>query len=156
MVHGCASVIYSRVDPDTEWNVYRVSVSGSAAPEPLVTGPGVEIGGDESPAGGWIKFLSDETGRPELFVQSLAPSRTKLPASIGGVQSAWWSADGKHLFFLKGDQTIWRVSADLNAATPRIGAPEQLGTFPTVVALDLAPSGDRFLALVRNETEWAR
>ncbi len=47
-----ASVIFSRVDPDTKWNVYRVRVSGSAAPEPLVTGPGVEIGGEESPAGG--------------------------------------------------------------------------------------------------------
>ncbi len=37
---------------------------------------------------------------------------------------------------------------DLRAAAPRIGTPEPLGTFPSVVAMDLAPSGDRFLALV--------
>ena len=92
--------------------------------------------------------MSDETGRLELFVQSLASSRIKLPVSTGGVQSGWWAPDGRHLTFLRGDQTMWRVAVDLNASTPSIGVPEQLATFPNAAALDLAPGGDRFLALV--------
>ena len=143
-----ASIVFNKVQPGTRWDIYRAPASGSGPLEPVVNGPGVEIGGEESPAGGWIGFFSDETGRLELFVQSLAPSGPKLQVTAGGVQRAWWGADGKHLLFLKGDDTMWRVALDLNAAVPRIGAPEQLGTFPSVVAMDLAASGERFLALV--------
>ena len=143
-----ASILFSKVVPGTKWDVYRIPASGSGAQEPVVNGPGVEVGGKESPAGGWIGYFSDETGRLEVFVKSLAPSGPKLQVSTGGVQHGWWTADGKHLLFLKGDDTLWRVAVDLNAAAPGIGPPEQLATFPSVVAMDLAPTGDRFLALV--------
>jgi hypothetical protein len=82
-------------------------------------------------------------------VRSLAASGAKLQVSTGGAQLGWWTPEGKEVLFLKRDQTLWRVGVDLRAVPPRIGAPEQLGTFPSsLVAMDLAAGGQRFLALV--------
>ena len=147
--HDGAWILFNRVDPDSRWNIYRVPASGSGTPEPLVNGPGVEVGARPSPDGGWIAYLSDETGRLDLFVRSFAPSGPRLQVSTGGVQLGWWTPDGRQLLFLRRDQTLWRVGVDLGAAPPRIGAPQQLGTFPSsLVAMDLAPGRQQFLTLV--------
>ena len=150
--HDGAWILFNRVDPDTRWNIYRMLASGSGAPVPVINGPAVELGARPSPDGRWLGYLSDETGRLDLFVQSLAPSGPKLQVSTGGVQLGWWTPDGRQLLFLRRDQTLWRVAVDLSAAPPRIGAPQQLGTFPSsLVAMDLAADG-RLLALVPERT----
>jgi len=47
------------------------------------------------------------------------------------------------------DDQLQRVDVDLRSAVPRVSAPVQLATLPsTVVAMDLAPDGKRFLTLV--------
>ncbi len=117
-----AWILFSKVDPGTKWDIYRAPGSGSGALEPVVKGSGIEVGAEESPTGGWIGFLSDETGRLDIFVQSLAPSGPKLQVSTGGVQQrGWWTADGKHILFMKGDRTMWRVLPRVRERGPGIG-----------------------------------
>jgi len=85
----------------------------------------------------------------DVFVQSFPNPGPKARVSTDSVQLCWWAPDGRHLLFLKRDETLWRVDVDLGGALPRIGAPVQLATFPsTLVTMDLAPDGQRFLALV--------
>jgi hypothetical protein len=83
-------------------------------------------------------------------VQSYPDGGRKEQIATGGVQLCWWGHDGKSFLLLKRDQTLWRVKVDLNSSAPsRIGTPEQVGTFlSTLIEMDLAPAGDRFLALV--------
>ena len=145
-------IFFSRVDPGTRWNIYRVAPSGSAAPVPIVNGPAIEVGARPSPNGRWLAYFSDETGRLDLFVRPAASPSPKLQVSTGGVQLGWWMPDGRQLLYLKRDKTLWRVAVDLDAAPPRIAAPQRLGTFPAnLVTMDLASDG-RLLALVPERT----
>jgi serine/threonine protein kinase/Tol biopolymer transport system component len=142
-------LLFNRVDPGTRWNVYRMPASGAGEALPLINGAGIEIGARESPDSRWMAYLSDETGRLDLFVRSVAPSGPKLQVSTGGVQLGWWSPDGRQLLYLKRDHTLWRVAVDLQAAPPTVATPEQMGTFPPgLVSMDLAAASQRFLALV--------
>jgi serine/threonine protein kinase/Tol biopolymer transport system component len=147
------AIFFTRVDPVTRWNIYRVAASGGSAPVPVIVGPAIEVGGRLSPNGRWLGYLSDETGRLDMFVQPASLPGPKLQLSTGGVELAWWMPDGRQLLHLKRDKTLWSVTVDLDASPPRIDAPKQVGAFPAnLVAMDLAPDGRRFLALVPERT----
>jgi hypothetical protein len=69
--------------------------------------------------------------------------------STGGVQKVWWERDGRHLLYLRRDQTLWRVATDFSGAAPRNSPPERIGELPpALIAADLDPVGNRFLTLV--------
>jgi hypothetical protein len=121
-----------------------------------VQGPAIEVGGVVSPDGHRIAYLSDESGNLDVFVQAYPEGGSKQQISTGGAQHTWWERDGRHLLFVRRDQTMWRVATDFSGATPRIGAPERIGEFPpAVVALDLDRVGDRFLTLVPEHVDIA-
>jgi Tol biopolymer transport system component len=142
-------IVFNRADPQLKWNIYRMPVSGSDAPLPLVRGSAIEIGGWASPDNQWLAYLSDEAGHLDLYVQSLRDGGHRTQVAAGGIQKGWWTPDGRHLLYTKRDQTLWRVDVDLRATAPRIDAPVRLAAFPsTLVAMDLAADGRRFLALV--------
>ena len=146
-------IFFNRVDPATMVNVYRMRASGAGTPEVLINGPSVEVGARTSPDDRWLAYLSDETGRLDVFVRAMAASGPKVQVSTGGVQSAWWTRDGREVMFLKRDQSLWRVTIDLRGETPRLGAPQQLGTAPPgIVGMDLARDG-RFLAIVAERSD---
>jgi Tol biopolymer transport system component len=127
--------------------------SGAGAPEVVINGPTVEVGARPSPDDRWLAYLSDETGRLDVFVRSMAPSGPKLQVSTGGVQFGWWTRDGGELRFLKRDQTLWRVPIDLRSGAPHLGPAQQLGAFPPgILSMDLARDG-RFLAVIADRTD---
>jgi serine/threonine protein kinase/Tol biopolymer transport system component len=142
-------IVFNRVEPQTRWNIYRVPASASNAPLPIVRGSAIEVGGWTSPDDQWLAYLSDEAGHLDLYVQSLRDGSHRTQVATGGIQKGWWTPDGRHLLYLKRDQTLWRVGVDLRGIQPRIDAPVRLAAFPsTLVAMDLASDGRRFLALV--------
>ena len=111
-------ILFNMIEPDLKWNVYRLPVSGPAEPVPVVRGPSIEVGGWVSPDGHWVAYLSDETGRLDVFVQSFPTAGVKLQIPTGGTQLCWWARDGRHLLFLKRDHTLWRVDVDLPPSPP--------------------------------------
>ena len=63
-----------------------------------------------SPDGKWLAYVSDETGRAEIYVQSFpTPGNTVLISANGGDQPAW-RRDGKELFYLAPDRKLMAVA----------------------------------------------
>ena len=59
-----------------------------------------------SPQGGWLAYLSDESGQPEVYVRRHPGSdRGQRVSSEGGLQPVW-SVDGKELFYRSGDRMM--------------------------------------------------
>ena len=142
-------ILFTMIEPGLKWNVYRLPTSGAAEPVALVRGPAIEGGGALSPDGHALAYLSDETGRMDVFVQSFPIAGATLQIPTGGTQRFWWTLDSRHLLFLKRDHTLWRAEVDMAATPPRAGAPQQLGTFPPNLAdMDLSSDDQRFLAIV--------
>ena len=103
-----------------------------------------------SPDDHWIAYNSSETGRSEVFVSSVPPGGERRLVSVDGGVQATWRADGRELYYLGLDGTLYAV--DIAAtSTLSVGPPRRLfrSTLPVISAVveQYRPSGDgqRFL-----------
>ena len=86
-----------------------------------------------SPDGRWVAYGSNESGRPEVYVQELAGSGGKWQVSVNGGTLPRWRADGKELFFQAPDQAIMAAPIHEGAGF-EAGAPVALFRIPLVIA----------------------
>ena len=112
----------SRTGFDT-W-VMPMSPEGKAAP--LLETIFNETQAQFSPDGHWIAYTCDETGLPEVFVQSFPLSGAKWQVSSGGGSDPKWRHDGRELFFIAADGRLVAVPVTPSAATFTAGAPKLL------------------------------
>jgi Tol biopolymer transport system component len=65
-----------------------------------------EIFGQFSPDGRWVAYQTDESGRPEVVVQSFPDPTTRRQVSRDGGLQPRWSRDGKELYFVSLDSKL--------------------------------------------------
>jgi hypothetical protein len=70
--------------------------------------------------GRWVAYVSDETGRPEVYVQPFPPTGAKWQVSITGGDEPVWRGDGRELYYIDpGGQLIAvRVDGDRGNFNP--------------------------------------
>ena len=56
-------------------------------------------GGQFSPDSRWVAYVSDETGRYEVYVESLPRGKGRWRISTGGGIQPRWRRDGRELFY---------------------------------------------------------
>ena len=74
-----------------------------------------------SPDGKWLAFTSDESGRPEVYIQAFQTAEP--PSVVGerylvskdGAQALRWRRDGRELFYLGLDGRVQAVPVKLSA-----------------------------------------
>jgi len=138
------------LNPGTVQDLYLMPASGKTTLVPYVVGPTQDIGGSTSPDGRWCAYVSYDTGRYELYVQSFPTPGHKAQISAEGASTAWWTRDGRHIVYLSIDsRALWRADVDGAGATLKVGTPVKIATLPpNVAAIDAMPDRQRFLALV--------
>jgi dipeptidyl aminopeptidase/acylaminoacyl peptidase len=111
-----------------------------------------------SPDGKWLTFTSNESGRPEVYVQAFEPTGTprvtgeRHLVTRSGAQALRWRRDGKELFYLALDGRVYAVPARLSPK-PEFGPATPLFTISTearaaihsVLGFDVSPDGQKFL-----------
>jgi len=87
-----------------------------------------------SPDGRWVAYVSNETGRQQVYIRSFPDLSQKLLASSAGGIYPRWRHDGEELYYLAPDLTLMAVSLDVDAPAASItpGTPRTL--FPTRLA----------------------
>src|SRR2546426_9403305 len=85
-----------------------------------------ETEGQFSPDGRWGAFVSNEGGRPDVFVQSFPEGRARTQVSTAGGTQVRWSGDGKEIFYVAPDGTMTAVSIAFGGATPDVKLPKPL------------------------------
>jgi len=144
-------IVFSELGPDATYDVWLLPVSGAAVtgpPVPYLRGPGSDYRALPSPDGHRMAYVSTETGRDELYVQSFPEPGQKQQISTTGVSARWWSRDSRRLWFVGLDRTLWRADVE-PGATLTVSPPVRIGEFPpNIVAVDMRPDGSRFLALI--------
>ena len=146
-------IVLVQLDPGSAQNIWLLPASGGDKVTPLVRGPSRDNGGPVSPDSRWLAFVSDSTGRFELFVQPLGGPGPKVQVSHNGASLWWWTKDGRQILFLGFDlRTLWIV--DVTAGTTFTpGTPRQIATFPAgMVWMDAMPDRQRFLAIAPERT----
>ena len=59
-----------------------------------------------SPDGKWVAFLSDESGRSEVYVRSFPDPTSRVQVSAEGAQEIQWSDDGRKLYYRSGGELL--------------------------------------------------
>ena len=106
-----------------------------------------------------MAYVSDEAGRPEVYVQRFPGGGDKVQISTQGGSEPQWRADEKELFYVAANHTLMAVPLDVTN-TLTAGRPAKL--FNTLVDTTLGPfgqihyaatdDGQKFLVNVSPET----
>ena len=79
-----------------------------------------------SPDGRWLAFVSNESGRPEVYVAPFPGLGRTWPVSTGGGRYPVWRADGRELVYASLDGRFVAVPARAEGDTFHLGAPDEL------------------------------
>jgi eukaryotic-like serine/threonine-protein kinase len=123
-------------------------------PRPYLQSNANEGAPNLSPPGDWLAYMSDETRRFEIYVQSFPNPGQKYQVSLNGGGTPVWSRDGKELFFIAADRQMMAVSINSSGGSLQIGTPRAL--FDSKLALLLNAGFDvdkdgRFLIPVQEQ-----
>jgi Tol biopolymer transport system component len=156
------SVVYSVTGEKTSGDLWIAPTDGLTKPTPYLQTAASEVAGRFSPDGRWMAYVSNETGRNEIYVQSVPPGAKSQISTAGGV-SPTWRPDGVELFYVAPDQKLMAVPVTIGvhfesgvpqalAVTLPVSRPNQSGS-----AHPYAPTrdGQRFLVNVPAEGEVA-
>ena len=79
-----------------------------------------------SPDGRWVAYMSDESGRPEIYVQPFPANGDKWTISTAGGVQPQWRGDGRELYFLSPARQLTAVDIDATANRFSAGVPRPL------------------------------
>ncbi len=115
---------------------------------PLLTSPANESEGVVSPDGKWLAYVSNDTGRREVYIAAFADAGPRHRVSTNGGTAPRWRADGSELFFVAGDEMVTAVEIAGGTAGP-LG--QRTTLFPSnrrfnrEGGFDVAPDGQTFI-----------
>jgi dipeptidyl aminopeptidase/acylaminoacyl peptidase len=132
------------------YSLWRSNRGSRDAPPVLVVRSTVGECGVLSPNGHWVAYVSNESGRAEVYVESYPSLVEKVAISTDGGHCPRWSRDGRELFYRQGD-ALMAVSVDIGDSF-RAKKPQRLfaGSYrgeSQDMAFDVSPDGRRFLMI---------
>jgi serine/threonine-protein kinase len=143
---------------DSRTDAAIVGGGGKGPLAPLVASPFAEqyVGG--SPDGRWISFVSDQSGRDEVYVRDLAGEQDQVVVSLDGGTEPVWSPDGKELFYRETGQGDPHLVAARIDTRPTIRVTSRTRLFPIgdIVGTsphanyDISPDGKMFVMVRRS------
>jgi serine/threonine-protein kinase len=149
---------FNEINPTTGPEIWVLRLSDRKA-QPFLQTPFKEGAPRFSPDGRWLAYVSNESGRNEIYVQPYPGPGGKWQISTEGGTEPVWNPKGRELFYRSGNKMM-----AVDIATQRgfaAGKPRMLfegpylptpATFPNY---DVSPDGQRFLMLKASEQEQA-
>ncbi|HEY2796868.1 MAG TPA: protein kinase [Thermoanaerobaculia bacterium] len=128
-------IAYVSRNPKTLFDLWALPTIGDRKPVPIAVTAFNEQSPMFSPDGRYIAFVSNESGRDEIYVQTFPEPGGKWQVSNEGGSDPSWRGDGKEIYYRSPDQKLMaveiRAGADFQAGVPqalfpiriRIGAP---------------------------------
>lgn len=136
---------------DSTWDLWLLPTFGDRKSRPFFQTPAHESDAEVSPDGRWIAYVSDETGKMEVYVQSFPVPGSKKRISTAGGRGPAWRPDSQELFYLSDDHHLMAVAFHTGDGLEP-GTPELL--FPaTVQTFTVSSNGQRFLVVAQDTTE---
>jgi serine/threonine-protein kinase len=155
------------LSPDSQWAVYRVGGSGLASrdikavqlgnsdngtPKVIVGTSSEEYGPVLSTDGKWLAYVSDTSGREEVYVRPFPGTDTAVwQISRGGGSEPVWARNGRQLFYRSAKGTLMAVAIRKATSTFEWDPPQALFDVTGYLfngwhsVYDAAPDGERFL-----------
>ena len=133
-----------------DFDIWRVALTGKSAAESWLATPNYEYRPQFSPDGRWVAYVSDDSGRDEIYVRAYSGSGGRQQVSTQGGDSPRWSRDGREIFFSNGGR-LWSAPVRTSPAF-LAGPPQLLFERPEDIEgdYDVSPDGQHFV-MVQND-----
>jgi len=150
------SILFNKIDPQTAGDIGVIPFEAPDSVRMLFTERYHETQPVLSPDGQWIAYVSDETGRLEVYVRSYPELEGKWQISTEDGDEPLWSHDGRRLYFRSGNRMM-AVGVETDGGF-RPGAVSVLFSGNYVKSIDvrnyeLSPDGERFLMIKEGEAD---
>jgi Tol biopolymer transport system component len=103
-------VAYDTVNPKSDSDLWILPMTGERKPIPFLRTPADETHARFSPDGRWLAYMSNESGKWEVYVQPFPASGGRWQVSRRGGVLPQWRRDGKELFYIGLDQQLTALS----------------------------------------------
>jgi Tol biopolymer transport system component len=153
-------LLYATTPTTGARELWVLPLEGDKKPVPFARGTSTNSDGQFSPDGRLVAYVSDESGRDEIYVRTFSQDSVgvnsgdegKWTISTAGGTEPRWSADGKTLYYISADSHVMAVQITANQPF-RAGLPKALFRTPGMLGRPLrqlwsvTPDGKRFLFL---------
>ncbi|MGH9173859.1 MAG: TolB family protein, partial [Vicinamibacterales bacterium] len=103
-----SAIVFQSTGPNRT-DTLLLPLAGPRTPQPLLHSQFNEEQAQVSPDGRWIAYASDESGRPQVYVQDFPALKDKWLISTSGGADPQWRKDGAELFFIGADLKLTAV-----------------------------------------------
>ena len=145
-------IVLGEVTPTMGRDLMVMPLRPPRVAQPLIQTTFNERNGELAPAGRWLAYQSDESGREEVYVRPFPDvDQGRWQVSTGGGRMPLWSRNGRELFYLSSSNVLMGVQVEPGLSW-RSTTPAQILQFPYFEAgsgrtFDIAPDGRRFLVI---------
>jgi Tol biopolymer transport system component len=143
---------FIEINPTTGVDIWVLGSNHEA--RPFLSERSNESAPQFSPDGRWLAYISDESGRNEIYVQPYPGPGRKWHISTDGGTEPVWNRNGRELFYRRGNRMMAvdiTTQSGFTAGKPHMvfeGPYLAPGTFPNY---DVSVDGQRFLMLKPTE-----
>ena len=143
-----------RLMPETGGDVVMMPVEGGKSTAVVAT-PAFESGPQVSPDGKWLLYVSDESGRMEIYLRPMSGPDRKWPVSNDGGLHPLWSRDGRQVFYRSGQRMLAvdvTTAPDVHLGTPHVLFERRYTFGPNITFPNYSLSADgRDFLMVQDE-----
>jgi Tol biopolymer transport system component/predicted Ser/Thr protein kinase len=103
------SILFSVTGTASGTDLWLLPLSADKKPVKYLAEPWEELQGNFSPNGNLVAYTSNESGKYQVYVQTLPLSDRKWQVSTDGGYEPRWRADGREIYYLSADRKLMAV-----------------------------------------------
>jgi Tol biopolymer transport system component len=148
---------FAQYHPSSDWDIGLLHIGDEPRQEDFIKTPFREYHPMISPDGRWLAYVSDETGKFEVYVQPFPAGGSKWLVSVGGGSEPLWAHSGTTLFYRVGPKVMAveiGAGSGFEAGNPRLLF--EVDTLNTtglgLPDYDVSSDGERFVMIAPVST----
>ncbi len=155
------TLLYTRFDPSTGNDLWTLALDGERKPSPWLRTRFNERGGELSPDGRFLAYMSDESGQDEIYIQPFPDSGARWKISTNGGTEPCWARSGRELFYREEDEMMSvgiETTPAFSASKPIVlfsGRYETSNLFTGNRFYDVFPDGEHFIMVQSDDSSGA-
>ena len=138
-------ILYTSGEPASGSDIYVTTINGGST-KPWLQTPAGESGARISPDQRWVAYVSDDSGRQEVYVAPFDHHADRIRVSSDSGRAPMWSRDGRELYFVAGS-SVYAAAMTAGGDSIDFGPPKRLyASDQDIAAADAAPDGRLLVA----------